>query len=115
MRKTRVMHTWRFDASGQYVWTPGNDEKGFASLVKKEHPGYEATEIKVGFMRVENVFCKRLGRGVPSTVIADDGEGEQVVYGIYDLDQKLLRDAQARRAQRWAAEDSAGSPLAYAT
>lgn len=99
MHKTRVMHTWRFDKSGQFVWMPGSDTAGFAALVKQEHPGFEATEIKVGFMRIESVFSLRLDRYVPSTVIADDGEGEQVVYGFYDLDQALVRSVRERRDQ----------------
>lgn len=99
MRKTRVMHTWRFDMSNQFVWTPGSDTEGFAALVKQEHPGFEATEIKLGFMRIEKVFSRLLNRYVPSTVIADDGEGEPVVYGVYDLDQALMRSVRERREQ----------------
>lgn len=109
MAKTQVMPTWRFDRSNQFVWTPGADTEGFGALVKQEHPGFEATEVKVGFMRRENVFSWALDRYVPSTVIADDGEGEQVVYGVYDLDQTLMVEVRARRAQRWAEEAQQGT------
>lgn len=82
MRKqTRVMHTWKFGDTTQYVWTPGSETKGFDQLVKREHNGFKAIDVAVGFMRVENIYSVSLGRYVPSTVIAADGEGDPVVYG----------------------------------
>lgn len=87
-RQTRVMHTWKFGDSTQFVWTPGSDTKGFPQLVRREHLGFKATDVAVGYMRIENVFSVLLGRYVPSTVIADSGEGEQVVYGKRVLDRQ---------------------------
>lgn len=87
-RQTRVMHTWKFGDSTQFVWTPGSDTRGFHQLVGREHRGFKATDVAVGYMRVENVFSVLLGRYVPSTVIAPDGEGDQVVYGKRVLDRQ---------------------------
>jgi hypothetical protein len=83
------MHTWIFGDSTQFVWMPGTDEKAFGKIVKEEHRGFRADDIKIGFMRIENVFSHALGRHVPSTVIAQDGEGEPVVYGKRVLDKML--------------------------
>lgn len=87
-RQTRVMHTWKFGDSTQFVWTPGSDPRGFQQLVRREHNGFTAIDVAVGYMRVENLYSVALGRYVPSTIIAEDGEGDQVVYGKRVLDRQ---------------------------
>lgn len=86
--KTRAMHTWKFGDTTQYVWTPGSDTGGFPQLVRREHNGFKAIDVAVGYMRVENLYSVALGRYVPSVIIAEDGEGDQVVYGKRVLDRQ---------------------------
>lgn len=91
MRQTRVMHTWKFGDTTQFVWTPGTDSKGFEKLVEKERHDFVAKDVRVGFMRIENVFSPSLGRYVPSTVIADHGEGDPVVYAKLELKRLAVK------------------------
>lgn len=86
--KTRAMHTWKFGDTAQYVWTPGSDAGGFPQLVRREHNGFKVIDVAVGYMRVENLYSVALGRYVPSVIIAEDGEGDQVVYGKRVLDRQ---------------------------
>jgi len=85
MSKINAMHTWDFRTSTQYAYREGDDCEQFAADFAAQYPGMTAFDIKVGYMRQENIYSPYTQRYVRSTVIGVDGEGKKVVFARMEL------------------------------
>lgn len=85
MSKINAMHTWSFQSSTQYAYREGDDCEQFAADFAAQYPSMTAYDIKVGYLRQENIYSPYTRRYVRSTVIGDEGEGTKVVYARMEL------------------------------